>query len=232
MSSGFFGFYAHAGMLKALEQEDLHPAAVAGSSAGALVAGMYAAGMSAADLCEELVTLERREFWDPWPGLGLLRGHKFRRRLEQAIGTRDFSECRVPLAVSVFDVAARKTDVIKAGDVASAVVASCALPILIQPQRRGGRLYSDGGILDRPGLLGLEQAPRVLHHHLVSRSPWRRKNSKALEAPARDGLVALLLPDLPRLGPFRLERGRMALKDAYQRTRAALDLEAGPVVHG
>ena len=46
MSSGFFGFYVHAGALTALVDAGLNPVAVTGSSAGALVTGLYAGGVS------------------------------------------------------------------------------------------------------------------------------------------------------------------------------------------
>jgi NTE family protein len=232
MSSGFFGFFAHAGVLRALEEAGLSPASVAGSSAGALVTGMWAAGLTATELCDELASLERKEFWDPRPGLGLLRGDKFRRRLERVVGRKSFAECRVPVAVSVFDIAARQTAVLSDGDLPSAVAASCAFPVLFQPVRRAGRLYSDGGILDRHGTEGLASGERTLHHHLVSRSPWRRRGSSALEPPRRTELVALVLPDLPRSGPFKLERGRRAMNQAYRRACAALDSPVSAVITG
>ena len=232
MSSGFFGFFAHAGVMRALEELGLVPRRVVGSSAGALVAGLWASGVDAAALCDELGRLERHEFWDPGPGLGLLRGQRFRRRVERALVGRDFADCRVPVAVSVFDVLRRRTEVVRDGDLASAIVASCAFPFLFQPQRHDGRLFSDGGILDRPGLEGLEHGERTFYHHLVSRSPWRRKHSPALKPPARDALVALLLPDLPRSGPFRLGRGQQAMEQAYERTLEAMERPVGPAVHG
>ena len=67
MSSGFFGFFAHTGMLAALEEAGVLPAEVAGSSAGALVAGLWASGIDAPALEVELTRLRREDFWDPWP---------------------------------------------------------------------------------------------------------------------------------------------------------------------
>lgn len=64
MSSGFFGFFAHAGFLAALEDQGLRPSAVRGSSAGALVTGAYAAGLAATDLARTLFRIQRRDFWD------------------------------------------------------------------------------------------------------------------------------------------------------------------------
>ena len=71
MSSGFFAFFAHTGMLAALRARGLAPAHVAGASAGALVGGAWAAGLEPQELAAELTALRRADFWDPAPGLGL-----------------------------------------------------------------------------------------------------------------------------------------------------------------
>jgi len=59
MSSGFFGFYAHAGALSALLDAGLSPAALSGSSAGALVTGLYAGGVSPDAMRDTLARLRR-----------------------------------------------------------------------------------------------------------------------------------------------------------------------------
>ncbi len=152
LSAGFFGFFAHAGVVSALEEEGILPARICGSSAGALVGGLWAAGLPASAIREELVALRREHFWDPRPGLGLLRGALFRSRLEALLPVRTFDECPRPLGVSAYDVLARRTVVLRGGPLAPALHASCAAPILFQPGRVGGRLYLDGGVLDRHGL--------------------------------------------------------------------------------
>jgi NTE family protein len=222
MSSGFFGFFAHAGFMSVLEEEGLLPARLCGSSAGALVAGLWAAGAPARRICGELIELRREHFWDVRPGLGLLRGSLFRARLESLIADRTFEQCRVPLAISVFDVRALRTTVLRSGPVAPALHASCAAPLMFQPVRIGARLYLDGGILDRPGLQGAGDGERVLFHHLVSRSPWRRRNSTALRVPQRGDMHTVAIDALPRLGPFRLQRAREAMERAAEGLRAAL----------
>jgi NTE family protein len=222
LSSGFFGFFAHAGVVCALEEEGLLPARVVGSSAGALTGGLFAAGVPSLGIREELLELRREHFWDPHPGLGLLRGALFRARLEAILPVPTFEACPRPLAVSVFDLRARRTAVLTAGALAPAIHASCAAPFLFQPVRIGGRAYLDGGVLDRHGLAGLGEGERVLYHHLTSRSPWRRRSSPALRIPERPGLRALAFEGIPRLGPFRLGRAREALERAADATRAAL----------
>lgn len=224
MSSGFFGFFAHAGVLAVLEDEGLVPQRCAGSSAGALVTGLWSAGVSATALRNELLGLERAHFWDPRPGPGLLRGRLFLEKLESILPVSTFEQCRVPLHVSVFDVLSRKTRVRERGALAKALVASCALPVMFQPVWMEGRPYSDGGILDRPGLVGMPANERVLYHHLASKSPWRKKGSAALQVPVRPGLSALVIEGLPRVDPFHLERGRDAFESARVSTKRALRL--------
>jgi NTE family protein len=228
LSSGFFGFFAHAGVVSVLEEEGLLPARVLGSSAGALVGGLWAAGVPARRIREELLALRRADFWDPWPGPGLLRGRLFRARLERILPVATFEECPRPLAVSAFDVAARRTAVLRSGPLAPALHASCAVPLLFQPVRIGAGRYADGGVLDRHGLAGLGAGERVLYHHLTSRSPWRRRNSPALQVPELRSLRAVAIEGLPRLGPFRLGRAAEALERAADAMRAALDREARP----
>lgn len=229
MSSGFFGFFAHAGVLSALEDAGLTPARVSGSSAGALVTGGWAAGVDAGRMRDELFSLERSHFWDPRPGLGVLRGRLFRERLLRLLPVDDFERARVPLGLSAFDVYGMKTKVIAGGEISAAIHASCAVPLMFHPVWIGGRPLLDGGIADRPGLQPLEDAPRVLYHHLLSRSPWRRKGGAQSQIPSRPGLVTLAVQGLVRLGPFQLPLGQQAYAQARQATLEALET---PVTEG
>ena len=220
MSSGFFSFFAHTGFLTVLEDEGLLPTRASGSSAGALVMGTWAAGLDAPDLARELDQLERRDFWDPGMGAGLLRGRLFRDRLERLLPTRGFDRCRIPVAISAFEVRTRRTRVLTSGDLGAAIQASCAVPLLFHPVAIDGRSYLDGGILDRPGLEGMPATePRVLFHHIGSKSAWRAK----LEVPRRPGMVTVVLQDLPRSGPFKLEKGREAFRVARAAMKRALE---------
>lgn len=221
MSSGFFGFYAHCGMLLALEDEGITPDGAAGSSAGALIAGLWAAGLDAASIRNRLLEIRRQDFWDPAPGAGLLRGRAFRNILEQMLPVTTFEECRAPAAMSTFDLVALRTRVLNSGALAPAIHASCAVPLLLQPVWLNGRPCFDGGVLDRSGLAGVPHDQRVLLHHLASKSPWRLSPP---QVPRRPNLTALVIPDLPRTNPFALNRGHQALEHAYRATRQALAL--------
>lgn len=218
MSSGFFAFYAHTGMLSALLARGLRPVHAAGSSAGALVAGAWAAGLPCDALGGALARLELAHFWDPAPGAGLLAGRRFDALLRAILPVAAIERCAVPLRISAFDILARRTAVLARGDLATAIRASCAVPGMFHPVWIERRPYWDGGILDRPGLAGAPPG-RLLSHHIASRSPWRVR----LPIPRRPDLVALVLEGLPRSGPFRLEHGRRALELAREATLRALD---------
>lgn len=230
LSAGFFGFFAHAGMLTVLEDEGLLPVRVSGASAGALTAGAWAAGLDAPDFARILLDLDRADFWDPRPGLGLLRGRLFHDRLDAMLPARRFEACRVPIAVSVYDVLSRTVRAIDAGPLPRAIQASCAVPLMFHPVWIDGRPFVDGGVADRWGLAGMPNGPRVLFHHLSSRSPWR--TAKSMGIPSRDAMTSLVIADLPRVGPFRLPQGARAFDAARTSTKRALDrrIDAG-VVH-
>jgi NTE family protein len=219
LSAGFFGFFAHAGLLSALEERNLLPASISGSSAGALVGGLWSSGLSSTRLRQELVALRREHFWDPRPGLGLLEGRLFRARVEGLLQCPSFSDTRVPFAASVFDVLARRTVSIRTGPLAPAICASCALPGMFHPVRIDGRVYLDGGVADRPAHAALPEGRAVLYHHLQSRSPWRLRQPAW---PERADMVTVVLPDLPRPGPFHLDRGPRAFDEVRARMRTLL----------
>ncbi|WP_300522411.1 patatin-like phospholipase family protein [Alcanivorax sp.] len=229
MSSGFFGFFAHFGVVKALKEHDLAPARYCGSSAGALVSACMA-GQACPEKMELTLTgLCREHFWDPAPGLGLLAGKRFRSLLREMLTQTDLADSPTPVALSAWHAGTRRTRVLNAGDPIEAVYASCAVPFLFQPANIDGDYYWDGGIADRHGLASTWPGERVLYHHLQSRSPWRRANSPALKAPLRPNLITLAIDGLARSGPGKLEQGPVALQQAYKATSQAL---AKPVRQG
>lgn len=221
MSSGFFSFFAHAGLLSVLIEEGFVPERVSGSSAGALVTAAWAGGVEPGELSTELSQLERQHFWDPAFGPGFLRGALFQQRLDRMLAGKTFEAARVPAAVSVFELKTRRTQVVTKGSISTAIRASCAVPGLFHPVEIDGRLCWDGGVLDRPGLAGMPLGERVLYHHILSQSPWR-VGGAGMAIPPRENLITLAMNHLPRSGPFRLNQGRQAYEVARTLGRKAL----------
>ena len=225
MSSAFFGFFAHAGLLVALEEARLAPRRLSGSSAGAMIAGLYASGTTARAIADEILGLRRADFWDPGLGAGLLRGEMFRKRVAQIAGAPTLQTCVRPVAISAFDVRQRRTVVLTDGDLPTAITASCSFPMLLQPVRRDGLLLSDGGILDRPGVAGLADQPAGelrLYHPVAAGERGGAPLGRFLRVPDRPGTITLRVPGLPRVHPFALERGRDAFELARRHVARAL----------
>ena len=222
LSSGFFGFFAHAGMLCALEEEALLPEALTGSSAGGLISGLWGSGIPAAEMSVALLELDKSSFWDPGFGLGLLRGRLFEERLDELLKCDRFEEAPYRISITAFHCFRLRSVSFTSGSIRDAIRASCAYPGLFQPKWINGAPYLDGGIADRPGQLGLKGGERVLYHHLPSHSRWR--SALGLTAPpSRPRQVTLCFENLPRCGPSRLDMGAAAFEVARTQTRQALD---------
>ena len=223
LSAGYFGFYAHCGVISVLEEEGLIPSSLSGASAGALVAGFWAAGLPAAEIAERLLQLTKADFWDPAPGPGLIRGRRFAALLHEALPVRTFAECRIPLRISVFDMLTLRTRVLTRGALEPAIRASCAVPLMFHPVWPRSRPSVDGGVLDRCALHGIENDQPVLCHYLIPHGSSPR-NAESL--PHSEGHMLLALSALPRCGPNRLHFGVAAYHRARRDMRRALDRPA------
>ena len=219
LSAGFFGFYAHAGLLAALEEEHLHPIEISGASAGALVAGGYASGMRSQDFLHHMTNLSRADFWDPQIGFGFLKGDRFRMLLRSMLPVKSIEETALPLGITVFDIMARKTRVLREGPLDVAISASCCVPGMFHPVWIQGRPFWDGGLVERSGLSGMQTAGRVFYHHLKSRSKARIPSTLP---PRRPQTVTLMQQRLPRVGPFRLFEGQRAFEQSYATMKGLL----------
>ena len=224
LSSGFFGFFAHCGVLSALIEEGLVPSSVTGSSAGALVGGVWASGRSLPDFTDALFDVQPEDFWDPALGLGLLKGKLFEQKLRELLACQMFNDTIVPLRVTAFHCGLVRARVFSQGDLALAIRASCTFPGLLQPVWIEGTPYIDGGVSDRPGWSGLGPSFRVFYHHLVSRSRFRSALGLT-RIPQRRNTVGLVLDRLPRCSPRDLSSGPTAFAVARDATLYALDQE-------
>lgn len=160
LNSSFLGFFAHAGFLDALTRLGVRPVAVSGASAGALVAGAYAAGMSPREMIQWFLTGDLRSaFWE-WgclwrmfgtlldlPGhTGALRGHRALALLRARLGAHRIEDCRPRLALSATDLMQPQSALLTSGDLAAAILASGAFPGMFAAQRFNGSRYWDGGL--------------------------------------------------------------------------------------
>ena len=221
LSSGFFGFYAHCGFVKALYEANCIPQELAGSSAGAIVAGALASGLDPLKIEEIILKLGKKDFWDPALGFGLVRGELFEEILRDHF-IEDFSEAKLPLHISVFDIYKMRTTVARSGSAAKAIRASCAVPLMFHPTIIGKRPFWDGGIFDKAGTLGLGTEAPVLCHYLKPAGLWGNLEHKNVLKKATPNLKIFLSEGLPTSGPNHMHRGKAIIDLAYEQTKAKL----------
>lgn len=224
LSSGYFGFFAHCGILAVLEEENILPIRVTGSSAGALAGAGWASGCSVATLKTSIFNLSKEDFWDPGFGLGLLKGELSRAAITKICPVSSLESCPLPVAVSAFDVVAVKTRTFTHGNISDCVYASCCIPFLFQPIRIDRRIYLDGGISDYPALAAVAPQDRVFSHIIPPQWQLRKlRNSRITNDHSENKRITLRIAGLDNIGPNQLHRGRSLFDRVYQTLKKALD---------
>jgi NTE family protein len=154
LSSGGARALAHVGVLEVLEQEGIEIHAIAGSSMGAYIGALWAAGFSGRQLGELAAEMQdSRQIWklaDPLvpPLKGLFRGEKAKRHLARSLGDLKFEDLERRLLVVTFDLDTSERLVVSKGCIVDAVHASCAMPGVVAPVLFDGHRCCDGGVVD------------------------------------------------------------------------------------
>ncbi len=158
--------YAHIGVLDELFRRGLRPAAVAGTSVGAIVGSLLAAGYTPAEIEGFIRSVPpdeafRRENDAPPSFLGLAG---IAHMLREALGPeRTFADLPLPFGVTAVDLHTGRLVYVRHGPVVRAVLASAAVPGIFPPVPWGEQhLLVDGGVLDNvPVRLARRLAPSL-----------------------------------------------------------------------
>jgi len=167
---------AHIGVIKALNAADIPIDSIVGTSSGALVGAIYAAG--------QLENFEREvrhyewtdvlTMFDPvWPRSGLMSGRKGLERMAAGLREWRIEDLAIPFAAVAVDLVSGDEIHIREGPVIDAIRASVSIPGIFVPQRHGRRLLVDGAVRNPVPVSALEELGaqiRVavnLHHQPV-----------------------------------------------------------------
>ncbi|MFZ5626207.1 MAG: patatin-like phospholipase family protein [Bacillota bacterium] len=141
---------AHIGVLKVWEEERLPLDLLVGTSMGAIIGGLYASGISPRWLANLVGPLSKLNWRDlGLGGLGLYKGENFYQALKVLTGGRSFAQTRIPLAVVATDLDQGEPYIIQEGELALALRASAAVPVVFQPVNWQGRRLVDGALTAR-----------------------------------------------------------------------------------
>ena len=142
--------FAHVGVIAVLEEAGLRPQIVTGTSAGSLVAAIYASGKTSAQLQQTALGMEEVAITDwmlPIFGKGVFRGDALGRYVNQLVGGRLIENMAIPLGIVATDLNSGQAVLFRRGDTGTAVRASSAVPAVFVPVKINGREYVDGGLV-------------------------------------------------------------------------------------
>ncbi len=142
--------FAHVGVIQVLEEAGLRPGFVVGTSAGSLVAALYASGKTPAELVRVAETMQEAEITDwmlPILNRGALRGEALAKYVNTQVGGRSLEQMRIPVGIVATDLGNGEAITFRRGNTGAAVRASSAVPGVFQPVRVGEREYVDGGLV-------------------------------------------------------------------------------------
>lgn len=140
---------AHVGVLQALEDHQIYPDFIAGTSAGALIGAMYAFGVPVQEIYDRAAKLRWPHISSPAvSSLGLATNAAIGKLVHEVVGRVKIEDALIPLVVITTDIETGEEVVIKKGDLAEAVVASTCIPGVFRPVHKDGRLLVDGGLVD------------------------------------------------------------------------------------
>ena len=153
--------FAHIGMLEVLEENGIKPDYIAGTSMGAVIAGMYAVGYSLKRMKEIALNFKNIEII-PTKYLNLLHESVLKSdfvidAFTQLFDGKTFEDCKIPFYTIAVDLESGKEVMFNKGPLAKAILASISIPILFPPTFHNDMYLIDGGILENVPLRGIRE---------------------------------------------------------------------------
>ncbi len=142
--------FAHVGVIQILEEAGIRPTLVTGTSAGSLVAAIYASGKNGKQLQHVAETMEEVTIADwtlPLFNRGMFRGDALAKYVNGQVSARLIQDMPLPLGIVATDLNSGQSMLFQRGDTGTAVRASSAVPAVFQPVKISGRDYVDGGLV-------------------------------------------------------------------------------------
>ena len=144
--------FAHIGVIKALEAQGIYPEIVVGTSAGAVVGSMYAAGNSGFALQKTAMEMDEATISD-WAlplfgkSSGVLKGEALQTYVNKAVKNVPMEKLKLKFGAVATDLANGQPILFARGNTGQAVRASSSVPSVFQPVVIGGHQYVDGGLV-------------------------------------------------------------------------------------
>lgn len=229
---------AHVGVLRAFEEKGVPVERLSGTSAGAIVAALYAFATPIDDIeqiANDTTWLSISSFSPSW--LGLLANRRLGDILRAAIGDPRFEDARIPFAVIATDISSGRRVVLDRGEVVPAVLASACVPGIFQPIEHDDMLLVDGGLVENlpTSVLRPMGARTVIAVDLNTGREYERPDDMidvilnatdiAINNATRlqtGGIDLHITPELSSYGRFRTRRGAQLVDEGHAAALEAL----------
>ncbi|MGO9612177.1 MAG: patatin-like phospholipase family protein [Dissulfurispiraceae bacterium] len=140
--------FAHIGVLKVLEANNIPVHMIIGSSVGSFVGSLYAYGFDAFQLQKLSFSIERGDIFDlTIPDNGFIKGEKLEDYINVTLKNCPIEKLRIPFYAVTTDIQNGEEVVFGKGNTGAAVRASCAIPGIFRPVQIADRMYIDGSVV-------------------------------------------------------------------------------------
>lgn len=150
LGSGAARGIASLGVLQVFEEQQIPIDIIAGTSAGAIIAGLYAAGSDLATLGQMITGLDWNDL-TRWTlrSKGLVSSEKIHTMLRMLTKDQSFEDLDIPAAAVATNLETGEEVVLDSGSVADALRASLSIPGVFVPVEKDGALLVDGALTNR-----------------------------------------------------------------------------------
>lgn len=205
--------FAHIGVIKALEANGIKPDLVVGTSAGSVIAALYASGYKGTELNRIALTLDEAAITDwalPFSGKfgGMIKGDALQSMVNRLVKNQSIESTKIPLGIVATDLKTGQGVLFQRGDMGQAVRASCSIPSIFQPTIINGREYVDGGLISPvPVRYASQMGADFVIAVNISTEPSSQDSS---------GTVGIILQTISimgqRIDQFELERAQVVIR--------------------
>ncbi len=149
LSGGGFRGVAHIGVIQALEEMGITPACIAGTSSGAIIGALFAAGHTSETILEFIKGINIFSIYKYARNKpGFVDTEKFYEDFSKFFPKDSFSSLQVPLFVTATNILKGELEVFGSGQLIRRILASAAFPGVFAPVKMGNQYYIDGGTLN------------------------------------------------------------------------------------